>query len=1636
MGAYKRCLALPTNTTIIGRAVVDTGSVRSMTATKSGRRVVPIPLHQQPLIEGAGGGTIRATHWVFRGLPTAISTLLPVGAPNEIRFLHGPAFRFDICATEDLTALGVSTVVCADSGKVHLFPKGGDYRLTDQRVTCDTVEGLWTVPGEWCHTTPLIALPHLRPRSGTRSSKQRRRPGHTSALADAAISARAGTHRRRRRHAGDRTNATATAPTEDHDESTPDQGGDPEPEPIAANATPRINNEVSRGDNHVAAPGLATEPEPATKTQPEPGATADADAVAARSEPSSERPVTNPETNLDPEHPVADPETNLDPEHPVADPEPDLEQEVTDAQAPRRARTMPGAGRAAQAARAELADARHRRQLQDAASDDPPRPSTPQLTPIDYGEARLLLGNPSHRDTVAILQRAGRRPVHVARDRPHLDELRAHAGQMAQAMTHVPPTGLERNSGEVIWADTLGGKWRRSRAGNQYVITWTFKSRPDQTYTSFSDNHEAASTWAGFREVCREAGITVLERAVSQNIELVTDQGTEFLGVFHDKIKRAGIHHATSTAYKTKKHGAQAGELVNRNLQRFVRGGLMAARANFQDAGHDGRDYWDYATRWACRSMATRRRALATIHEAADGRDPTPPLSWQQIVRRNIAPFGARGFITIQAKDPQRSTPHQLADCAKSGLFLGLTDNGKSRMLLPTGEVYVTSDVTFPVGAMVPTSGPITFHDTEAWIAPFEENDSPNLLFKNHSKSSSKVSATTALIETDSSDRGPAAPGRHATAATPDATEGPTIITDPPDDRATDRDSLGHDHDVEPSSIANNGKDDLIASNVNSADVLQNGDNAKTTNHVIVPRTDDHDEPDAQPHEPCFADDAGAQVHVGDEVSVTRITGSIGCHRQIKLHGTVQDISADEEQYCVAYPDGSALWHPYTSDTRAPVLRRALVGRAVDRETHCPRERLAITLLTRRPEPRAEVTFALDPDGNINAGYWDGTLTLPPEPPMPPDRPEDTPPCPETVFKAMAHVYAIHWLHAAVRERRGHLAPINRPPTYHFTRQRPVGRRLMSKWVFTIKRHADDSIDKFKARECIAGWHLRRGTDHAESHSGMTPWSDVLDLESLAALLRLDVWEADLKQACAFAPMPPTPNGAPVIAMSCPGVQVHDSDGTLLHQQADQAWYGHPSAGFALAKHLHGALTGINPSDGVEVCPVPFVQNPFQPCMFKAKYPADHCRSGELFILHVSTDNLRTYGSDPGIQTDFMSWLRRQFEVTGGASSLRDQPPQKFMGCIFSYQVDGAVTIDMPLYIDALLNETGMRNANTVSTPMAKGFIVSLQDSPTTPDAQRAVIDHVNADFGTNYTKYADVVSYYGHLVSSIGWITHRVGPIMQHAHSVMCRVLSAPSVQGFQGVKRLLRYLAGKTDMHRTYRPDRVYDWRNGDLPTWSIASDSSFADDPHDRLGQGGYVAGYEGQAATTTTSKKTRRTCTAVDQAESDFASSACKEAEYKRHWMGFFDILKPGPTTLTVDNFAVFSRAGAPMRKWSPNSKQHDVNEKYVAECRERNIIRVEHSRGNLPEDPRPGEGFPPDAMTKALPRLPTEFYYDALHGRRTSPVGVRAVVDQRSLCTTMSDVHCHRSVFSGLVQVQYDDGTRHHVSPERIALYKG
>ena len=84
-------LAASESESIIGHRLVDSGTRVSMTATKRGLRVTPIPLHLQPEIAGAGGGVIRATHRVWQRVPPELRALQAAGAVDEMPFLWGPA---------------------------------------------------------------------------------------------------------------------------------------------------------------------------------------------------------------------------------------------------------------------------------------------------------------------------------------------------------------------------------------------------------------------------------------------------------------------------------------------------------------------------------------------------------------------------------------------------------------------------------------------------------------------------------------------------------------------------------------------------------------------------------------------------------------------------------------------------------------------------------------------------------------------------------------------------------------------------------------------------------------------------------------------------------------------------------------------------------------------------------------------------------------------------------------------------------------------------------------------------------------------------------------------------------------------------------------------------------------------------------------------------------------------------------------------------------------------------------------------------------------------------------------------------------------------------------------------------------
>ena len=898
-------------------------------------------------------------------------------------------------------------------------------------------------------------------------------------------------------------------------------------------------------------------------------------------------------------------------------------------------------------------------------------------------------------------------------------------------------------------------------------------------------------------------------------------------------------------------------------------------------------------------------------------------VAYGQVKRELLAPgFGALGTVKVQEGDAGRKLPggKQLADKSVLGLFVGMTPNHKCIMVLEDQSIMVTTDVGFP--SKTPQRVAITDEESDAaWMAPI-------------------TAAFDAVYGVQAADTA-------ATAATPSKSAADSISA--PNVTTTEKQPVS-DHDV-------NGDGGVHAAGADKASSASASDT-------------DIDEP-------TFIDEDGKAVAIGDHVTVTRGDGSVH-------YGVATDIDTTDErtpggEVRVDYADGTEdfEYHPLQHNRRVPMRKRfdtathrALAGRWSRRVC------LRLTVLPPPQVPHQSVRPFLDEQGNILPQYLDGSATLPPAPPLPgPDARIVTP---ITTEQALAQPEALYWLHSHIGEWRGHLAPVNRPPTFHCATRRPKGRKLHIKFVYVVKRNQDGTIAKFKGRAVIAGWWLKRGIHYEESYTGQTPWSDVRDLEALGVNLKLRVYEADLVQAFPFADMPPAPNGEPVVAVLPTSSKMYDEHGKELFVEADQAWYGHPAAGCALAMMVCRMFTGRDIRPGEEQCTVRLVQHPSQPVVFVAQYPEGHKWHGEIFWLHVSTDNLRTYTSCEAMQHEFMEWLDRNFQTTGGRVALQDQKPQTFNGVRFTY-TKGAVQLDMPACVAKLLDEVGLSHANPAVTPLAKGTVLSLADSPRTATDQLRVVDGVNAVFNTRFTHYSEVVTHYSHLVSSIGWIASKVAPILLLPHSMMCRVLSAPTVIAYKALKRVLRYLAGRPNIHISYVPDREYDWRNGHWPRYGMQSDASYADDPDTRQSQGANVGGFENQAVTTAESKKGHRVATSTDQAEAQHAGSACKQAEYKRNFLSFLGVPMEDPTILEVDNYAHYLRNSSPIRKWSPASKQLDVLERYTVECIERGIVKLKHRPGSLPEQPQRGTGFKVDALTKIMTAAATGFYHGELHG---------------------------------------------------------
>lgn len=137
---------------------------------------------------------------------------------------------------------------------------------------------------------------------------------------------------------------------------------------------------------------------------------------------------------------------------------------------------------------------------------------------------------------------------------------------------------------------------------------------------------------------------------------------------------------------------------------------------------------------------------------------------------------------------------------------------------------------------------------------------------------------------------------------------------------------------------------------------------------------------------------------------------------------------------------------------------------------------------------------------------------------------------------------------------------------------------------------------------------------------------------------------------------------------------------------------------------------------------------------------------------------------------------------------LRDQLGEHFeivhdgeatwcLGTGIDHNADGSITLHQSKYINDMLHNFNMTEANPVSTPM---MIIGYDDNVVSPP--------VSED-----TPYPS-------LVGSLNYASICTRPDISYAVSILCKHLKHPAQNHWQAAKRVLRYLKGTKSYGLTY--------------------------------------------------------------------------------------------------------------------------------------------------------------------------------------------------------------------------------------------
>ena len=326
--------------------------------------------------------------------------------------------------------------------------------------------------------------------------------------------------------------------------------------------------------------------------------------------------------------------------------------------------------------------------------------------------------------------------------------------------------------------------------------------------------------------------------------------------------------------------------------------------------------------------------------------------------------------------------------------------------------------------------------------------------------------------------------------------------------------------------------------------------------------------------------------------------------------------------------------------------------------------------------------------------------------------------------------------------------------TWH-TVSPPSGVNIVgSKWVFRIKRKADSSIEKYKARLVARGFTQVYGLDYFNTYSPVTRLTSIRII--LAIAVRYD-WEIE-----SFDFVGAYLNG-----------ELDDNE--VIYMQSPPGYKNDAHTVKRLRKSLYGLKQAGRKWYDTLVCTLNslgFNTTHADPGVFYTRVKND------ILILAVHVDDCILTGSSRKLITLYK-------EKLNACHALTDLGPVHWLLGIKITRDRAAHTISLSQssFIDTILSRFSMTEAKPYGSPMIPGAIYGKKDSPSSPDEATRM----------QRTPYQQAIG-------SLMYAAVATRPDIAFAVSILSRFLNNPGDAHWEAVKRVFLYLKSTKDFTLTY--------------------------------------------------------------------------------------------------------------------------------------------------------------------------------------------------------------------------------------------